>query len=201
MGYFRTGGKRGYRGACIFLLMALGMFLFSACGSDSAEDLVRDVVDIDFDENATINLNELITGKASGSNPENDCNMTSVAAELEKLEDEIDNLEDVDIDDVELNNVRASYRATWVPAEVTTLTCTLTLTGTRSTELEAHAINRSSGNMTFSLTPEQIEVINYYLSNRGEQFTYCLECDNFDAIDTFNVTYQVEFDVTITGNI
>jgi hypothetical protein len=129
------------------------------------------------------------------------CNTTSVAAELAKLEDEIDQLDEVDIDEVELNNVTATYTATWEPAAITTLTCRLTISGNRNTELEATAINSPSGVVSFSLTPEQIEVINYYLANRNESFAYCLECDNDEAIDTYRVTYSVEIGVTITGNI
>lgn len=198
------GEKLSCRMACIFLVMILGMFLFTACGSDSAEDLVRDVVDLDFDEDAEIELDDVTSEKTvdlAASAVVDGCGTTSVAAELAKLEDEIDDLDKVDIDDVELNYVTATYTATWEPVAITTLTCRLTISGTQNTELEATAINRPSGQISLSLTPDQRDVINYYLSNRNEPFDYCLVCDNDDAIDTYRVTYSVEIGVTISGNI
>ena len=43
-------------------------------------------------------------------------------------------------------------------------------------------------------------MINYYLANRGEEFTYCVVCDDTE-IDTYSVTYNVEIGVTIKGDV
>lgn len=196
------------RVASIVFALALGLFLFSACSSDTVQDLVKDVVDIDFDKNADIKLDDVTARKTVEVAPSavsDGCDSTSVSAGLALLEDEIENLDIVDIADVELRYVNASYTATWDPAEVTTLSCSLSITGittpAQTALFEETVINSPSGVISYSLTPEQNDVINFFLTNRDEPFEYCLSCQNADAINSYEVTYSVEIGVTVTGNI
>lgn len=203
-----SGREKKWRVASIFLGLTLGLWLLTACSSDSLQDLAKDVVDIDFDKDAEIKLDDLTAQKTVEVAPSavvDGCDSTSISSELALLEDEIEDLELVDVTNVELRYVDASYTATWDPAEVTTLSCALSITGittpTQTTVIGTTAINSSSDTISYSLTPDQIAVINFFLTNRNEQFEYCLSCENADDINSYNVTYSVEIGVTITGNI
>lgn len=188
---------KGLRGLAVMAVCLLGLAAIVGSSSDDAKDLV----DIDFEENATIELapvtadkNERIAG-AVGDN----CDTTSVNAEIKKLEDDIDDLDKIDVKEVDLRGITVTYLAQWFPAAITTLTCKLTISGDQDTEIAAMAINNPTGTSTLTLTEEQKNVINYYLSNRAKEFTYCVECDNDEFITDYTVTYEVEMDVKIKG--
>ena len=191
--------KKSLRIVLVFSVMMFGMCVLSAC--DSAEDLVKSLVDIDFEKDANIALKEVTAeklGPASIQATGDDCGSISVAQALEDLKAEIEDLDKIDIESVEFKYVNASYKnAEWTPLDGT-LTCRLSITGTQSTEIAETAVSGASGEITVILTDEQINVINHYLTNRNEAFTYCLECD--DTVDSYSVTYAVDINVMIKGN-
>jgi hypothetical protein len=189
--------KPSFRFAYIVSLVVFGMWFLAAC--DSAEDLVKDIVDVDFEEEATITLDATAEKSASATVTAagDDCGTTSVNGALAELD--IDGLDEIDIESVELNYVDASYsNAAWSPA-TETLTCRLTITGTQSTEIAETAVSSASGTIDVSLDQDQIDVINYYLANRDQTFTYCLVCDNENSFDSFSVSYSVDINVTVKG--
>jgi hypothetical protein len=107
----------------------------------------------------------------------------------------------VEIDSIELNGISGTYTATWTPGTVSTFTCSLTITGSQPTITIAEtAINGATGDLSGLLTQEEIDVINYYLSNTSETFTYCVTCDDTE-LTTFSVSYDIELDVNISGSI
>ena len=192
--------KKSLRIVFVFSVMMFGMCVLSAC--DSAEDLVKSLVDIDFEKAANITLKEVTAeklGTASIQAAGDDCGSISVAQALEDLKAEIEDLDLIDIESVELNYVNASYKnASWTPNDGP-LTCRLSITGTQRTEIAETAVSGASGEITVNLTDDQINVINYYLANRNETFNYCLECDG-DTLDSYYVTYAVDINVLIKGN-
>jgi len=183
------------------LLCVILIGLMAIVGSDS--DDAKDLVDIDFDEDTEITLESVTVTKdqfvasALGDN----CATTSVKAELKKLEDDIEDLDQINVKSVVLNYISVNYRANWSPVSVDSLTCRLTISGEENTSIAEMAINNNNkpGIQTFDPTPEQIEVINYYLKNRAKEFTYCVECDNAALIDDYTVTYEADLGVTIKG--
>jgi len=192
--------KRVIKALRRFALLGVILVGFMAIvGSDS--DDAKDLVDIDFEEDATIELAPVTADKnlritsAVGDN----CGMTSVKAEIKKIENDIDDLDQIDIDSVELRYITVSYLAQWIPASITTLTCKLVISGEKNTSIAEMGINNPSGMSTIDLEDAQLEVINYYLSNRAKEFTYCVECDNDELIEEFNVIYTAELGVTIKG--
>ena len=193
----KKGMVQGLRNFAVLGVFLLGLMAIVGSSSDDA----KDVVDIDFEEDATITLPDVTADKnqqivsAVGEN----CNSTSVKNEIEKLEGEIDDLDKIDIDSVELRFITVSYLAEWNPSSIKTLTCKLTINGDQNTEIAEMAINNPSGTSTLDLTDEQESVINYYLSNRSEVFTYCVECENDEFITDYSVTYSVDLGVTIKG--
>jgi len=192
--------KRVIKALRRFALLGVILVGFMAIvGSDS--DDAKDLVDIDFEEDATIELAPVTADKnlritsAVGDN----CGMTSVKAEIKKIENDIDDLDQIDIDSVELSYITVSYLAQWIPDSITTLTCKLVISGEKNTSIAEMGINNPSGMSTIDLEDAQLEVINYYLSNRAKEFTYCVECDNDELIEEFNVIYTAELGVTIKG--
>lgn len=190
---------------CVFSVTVLCLWFLSACDAvkDTAGDIgdvtedVVDIVDGDFEKDFTISLNEITVQKAD---PER-CGTKNVESSLKKLENKIPGLTLLDIDSVSLNYVNASYdNASWTPA-TETLTCRLTITGTQSIEIAETDIDSASGIIDVTLTDEQISVINYYLSNRNEDFTYCLACDDGNTFDAYSVTYSMDLNVLVKGSL
>jgi len=193
----KKGMVQGLRNFAVLGVFLLGLMAIVGSSSDDA----KDVVDIDFEEDATIELAPVTADKneqiasAVGDN----CGTTSVNAEIKKLEDEIDDLDQIDVKSVELKYITVEYLASWFPASIKTLTCKLTISGDQDTEIAEMAINNPSGTSTLTLSDEQKNVINYYLNNRAKEFTYCVECDNDDLITDYTVTYNVDLGVRIKG--
>lgn len=193
----KKGMVQGLRNFAVLGVFLLGLMAIVGSSSDDA----KDVVDIDFEEDATIELAPVTADKneqiasAVGDN----CGTTSVNAEIKKLEDEIDDLDQIDVKSVELKNITVQYLASWFPASIKTLTCKLTISGEQDTEIAEMAINNPSGTSTLTLTEDQENVINYYLNNRGQEFTYCVECDNDEFLTDYTVEYAVDLEVRIEG--
>jgi hypothetical protein len=169
----------------------------------TSEDDAKDIIDIDFNANATFDLEPVTVDRAAVTSIQaagDDCDTLTINEALAAVEDDIEDLDEVDIDDVELQYVEGTYTATWLPEEVTSFSCSLTITGTNSTTIAQTAINGSGGSLDDTLTQEQRDVINYYLTNRGEEFTYCVVCDDTE-ITSYSVTYNVSIGVEIEGTI
>jgi hypothetical protein len=194
----------------IHLIRYLGVFCAIVMGFvtlvGTSGDDVKDALDIDIDENTTIeldpvtvheNINSLVEAAVGDSN----CDVTSIDQALDSVDLDGVDIDDVDIDSIQLNGISGTYTATWTPGTVTSFTCSLTITGSQDTITIAEtAINGASGNLNGLLTAGQIDVINYYLSNTSETFTYCVTCDD-SALSTFSVEYDIELDVNISGSI
>jgi hypothetical protein len=186
----------------IFSVMAFGFIAIVGTSSDDAKDLV----DYEFEKEAEFELPAVVAEKKVSSDnsslfeaEENDCNTTTIQAELNKIEDEIKDLDKIKIKKLTLNYVKVDYTASWTPSTIQDLTCYLVVRGEKSTVLSETAINNPSGSQTLNLTDAQKEVINYYLSNRDKSFEYCVECANADNIDEYTVNYFAEIGVTIKG--
>lgn len=185
----------------ILAVMVLGFIAIVGTSSDDA----KKVVSFDFEKEAefalppvndTKNVSfDMVKSLASGAA----CNTTNIKSELDKIKDEIEDLDKVKIKSVRLEYIWASYTANWSPMAVTDMTCRLVIEGPRSGVFYETAINTTSGSQFISLTDAQKEVINYYLSNRNTDFTYCVECYNHDNISQYSVTYAVDIGVIIKG--
>jgi hypothetical protein len=185
----------------IFSVMAFGFIAIVGTSSDDAKDLV----DYEFETDAEFELPAVVAEKRVSSDmfgllaAGDDCGATTINAELNKIEDEIEDLDKIKIKKVTLDYMKVGYTASWTPSTIRDLTCYLVVRGEKSTVLSETAINNPSGSQTLSLTDAQTEVINYYLSNRDESFEYCVECANADNIDEYTVTYLVDIGVIIKG--
>ena len=107
------GMVKGLRNLALLCIFLMGFMVIVGSDSDDAKDLV----DIDFEEDATITLpavtidNNQRLASALGAN----CGITSVKDEIKKIEDNIDDLDLIDIDSVALRYISVSYQAYWVP--------------------------------------------------------------------------------------
>jgi hypothetical protein len=185
----------------IFSVMAFGFIAIVGTSSDDAKDLVdyEFETDAEFELPAVVAIKRVSSDDPTPSAVGDDCGATTINAELEKIEDEIEDLDKIKIKKVTLDYMKVDYTASWTPSTIRDLTCYLVVRGEKSTVLSETAINNPSGSQTLSLTDAQTEVINYYLSNRDESFEYCVECANADNIDEYTVTYLVDIGVTIKG--
>jgi len=186
------------------VLCAIVMGFMTLVGT--SEDDAKDLVDIDFNANAEFELEPVTVEKVGGASIQatgDDCDTLTINEALAAVEDEIDDLDQVDIENVQLEYVEASYSdASWTPAENMSLSCSLTITGSQDPITIAETvINGASGEIDVALTTDQIEVINHYLRNRNEEFTYCVACDDTGGIDTYTVTYYIDINVSIDGTI
>ena len=197
----KAGPMRALRILGVICALAMGFMTLVGTSEDDAKKAAG--IDTSFDEDAEIELEPVTVEKTAAASIQQageDCNTMTINAALEALEDEIDGLDEVDIESVELDYVSGTYTASWTPAEVTSFTCRLTITGTESTTIAETAVNGADGSIDATLTQDQIDVINYYLANRNETFEYCVECDD-EEIDSYSVTYEVDIGVVIEGEI
>ena len=198
----KAGTFKTLRFLGIFCAIVMGFMTLVGTSEDDA----KDIVDVDFDANATFELDPItvdqsvntLSIQAAG---EANCGSLTINEALAAVEDEIEDLDQVDIDDVELRFVEGTYTANWLPDTVASFSCSLTISGSQPTITIAEtAINGTEGPLNDILTEEQIGVINYYLSNRNEAFSYCVTCDDVE-LDSYSVTYNVDIEVTISGTI
>ena len=96
-----------------------------------------------------------------------------------------------DVDTITLHYVNNNYTASWEGVGAPTdISCTLTITGlttpAQSVTLAATAINGASGSVPFNQA--ELDVINFYLQNRTEQFEYCYTCTSTEDITDYEVT-------------
>lgn len=185
----------------IFSVMAFGFIAIVGTSSDDAKKLV----DYEFEKDAEFELPAVVAEKRVSSDnytPSaigDDCGATTIKIELDKIKDDIKDLDKIKIKKVTLDYMKVDYTASWTPSTIRDLTCYLKIYGPKSAVVSETAINNPSGSQTLTLTDAQTEVINYYLSNRNESFEYCVECVNADNIYEYTVTYLVDIGVTIKG--
>lgn len=189
-----------FRVVSVLCVLAMGFITLVGTSSDD----VADALNIDFDEDATMTLDSVTADEnantgATAALGDSNCDATSINQALNSVDiDEFD-IGDAEIDSVELSAIAGTYTATWTPDTVTEFTCSVTITGSQPTITIAEtAINGDSGDLSGLLTQEEIDVINFYLSNRSEEFTYCVTCTDTE-LDTYSVTFDIEIDVTIEG--
>jgi microcystin-dependent protein len=185
----------------IFCAIAMGFVTLVGTSEDDATNAVG--VDDSVEANADLTLDPVTVEKVGTTSimaAGDDCNTISINSALEAVKDDIENYDNLDINSVELRYVSGSYTASWLPAEVTSFSCSLTITGEQSTTIAATAINNASGNLDSTLSQAQIDVINHYLNNRSEEFTYCVVCDDVE-LDSYSVTYEVEIGVKVKGDV
>ncbi|RLB97498.1 MAG: hypothetical protein DRH90_23285 [Deltaproteobacteria bacterium] len=203
----RAGVLKYLRYLGIFCALTMGFFSIVA----TSEDDVEDALDLTFDKDFDLTVEEITVDKTTE---------TTAAEVFEECElgltvnDGIANLEDADVPDMDIDNVtlnafEARYKdATWDPGNET-LTCEVSLTqvggdGTNDITVGPITITQSSATWSpwITITPADVSAINYYLQNRDAAFDLCVECDdNASAIDTFSVTFEVNFDVNIEGSL
>jgi hypothetical protein len=175
------------------------MTLVGTSGEDAA-----DALNIDFDEDASMSLNsvtvnESINTLVDTAIGDSNCSTTSIDDALDSVDIDGIDIGNAEIDSIELNGISGTYTATWTPGSVASFTCSLTITGSQpAITIAETAINGATGDLSDLLTPNQRDVINFYLSNTGEEFTYCVTCTDTE-LDTFSVTYDIELDVSISG--
>lgn len=185
----------------IFSVMAFGFIAIVGTSSDDAKKLV----DYEFEKDAEFELPAVVAEKRVSSDNSSpfaagdDCDATTINAELDKIKDDIKDLDKIKIKKVTLDYMKVNYTASWTPSTIRDLTCYLVVYGPENAVFSETAINNPSGSQTLTLTDAQTEVINYYLSNRDESFEYCVECANADSIDEYTVTYLVDIGVIIKG--
>lgn len=196
----KSGKFKVLRFIGVFCAIIMGFMTLVGTSEDDADD----IIDIDFDAEAEVELDPVTVTQASGASIQiagSDCGTISINGALEELEDEIENLDEVDIDSVDFDYISGTYSdVQWTPNPPATITCSLTITGTQSTTIAETVINGSDGNIDNTLTPDQIAVLNYYLDNRNEEFTYCVTCTDTE-LTTYSVTYNVDIGIIIEGTI
>jgi hypothetical protein len=200
----KAGSIKMLRVLAIGCAIAMGFMTLVGTSEDDATDALG--IDDSFNETAEFELDPVTVEKpgvlpASILAAGDECNTMTIDAALDAVKDDIEDLDKVDIKSVKLNNVQGSYTADWLPL-TKTFSCSLTITGSQDPITIAETVvNGLEGTIDdTTLTQAQIDVINYYLANRSEEFTYCLVCDDTD-IESYTVTYNVEIGVTIKGDI
>ena len=184
------------------VLCVLAMGFMTLVGTSS--DDVADALDIDFEEDGTMSLSSVTVDENTNTLSatavgDPNCNTTSINQALDSVDIDGFDLDSAEIDSVELNGISGTYTATWTPGSVISFTCSLAISGSQETITIAETvINAASGNLDNLLTQDEIDVINYYLSHRGDEFTYCVTCSDA-GLDTFTVDYDIDIDVTISG--
>lgn len=200
----KAGAFKMLRIIGIFCAIVMGFVTLVGTSESDVKDAAG--IDTSFEKDADIELEPVTVEKSTNGlsiqAAGDDCDTMTIDDALTALENDIENLDQVNIDEIELLYVHGNYTASWSPEDVTSFTCSLTIAGTQSTTIAETAINSTSANQTIddTLTQAQIDVINFYLANTDEPFTYCVVCDDTD-IDSYNVTYNVEIGVTIKGEI
>jgi hypothetical protein len=198
----KTGTFRILRIIGVFCAIGMGFMTLVGTSEDDATNAIG--VDDSFNETATFELEPVTVEKVGATSimaAGDDCNAMTINDALDAVKDDIKDFDKLDISSVKLEYVHGNYTATWEPGTVTSFTCSLTITGSQDPITIAEtAINGSAGTIDDTLTQAQIDVINYYLAHRSEEFTYCLVCDDTD-IDSYSVTYDVEIGVRIKGDI
>ena len=202
----RTGTLRLLRIIGVFCALTMGFLTLVGTSEDDATNALG--IDDSVEEDADVQLDPVTVEKTSGIESlaaGDNCNTLSINDALESVKDQIEDFDNIDIDSVKLQYVQGTYtNANWTPVDITSLTCSLTISGSQPTITIAEtAVNKGSGDLTVEeLTTEQREAINHYLANRNETFTYCVECsEGEDSFDTYSVTYNVEIGVTIKGDV
>lgn len=183
----------------IATLLTLTMAVLIGCDlEDEVKDEVEDSDANDYEDSADIELDPL-TVSTDNQKALESCGQTSVNIELEKAGVDLDQ---ITINEVDLLYVKAMYSdASWLPADIATLTCSLTINGTMSATLTETAVNNGSDGtwQELSLTQEQADAVTYYLDNPDEVFNYCVSCS--DEPDSGSFLYWINIGVNVQGEV
>jgi hypothetical protein len=108
-----------------------------------------------------------------------------------------------DIDTITLEYASSNYTVSWEPiaGTPTDISCWLTITGlttpAQSVTLAATALNGATGSVDLNAT--ELEVVNFYLQNRTEQFEYCYTCTSTEGITDYTANFTFEIGITVSG--
>jgi len=171
-------------------------------GCDAIKDEVEDSVDKDFEEDSTFGLEITVTEESDDPEPAGmECGLTTVNEQLAMHDIDTG---DVDIDDIELNLISAQYRAQWDPPGGTVTNCGVGVwSGGYTGAIFEHDPN---GDWVWTEVDiagdlgQAVEALNYALDHRDADLYYCAWC-NDDGVDTYTVEYEVDIEVTVTGEI
>ncbi|MBT8352613.1 MAG: hypothetical protein KJO26_15450 [Deltaproteobacteria bacterium] len=195
----KAGKFKMIRFLCVFCAILFGFLTLVGTSEDDADD----IVDIDFDTDADLELDSITVNESVNTLSsilaagDANCGTTTINDALEAAN--IDDLDEVDIDSVTLNGASGTYTANWTPGTVTTFSCSATVSGSQADiTVDETAINGSEG--TIVVSTDNLSALEYYLNNRDETFTYCVTCTDTE-LDTFSVTYDITLDVNIEGTI
>jgi len=201
-------------------ILLLSTCIMIGCSDDDIQELVADVVDIDFNETATLQLDALSVsqteqqGQVVAMALAADCPVTSINTEISNLDfGDVDvNINNLTINSITLNSLSATYVADWDTEVASSLNCELTVT--RVTDVASETLDEtykatvdvvinttSSGPDTVNVDTDDLAVINYFFTNRGEYFKYCMECDASEGAPAFSVDYTLVASVTVDGEI
>jgi len=194
----KAGKFNMIRFLCVFCAIIMGFMVLVGTSEDDADD----IVDIEFDTDADLELDSITVTEAVNTlsimaTGDANCGTTSINGALDAAN--IDDLDEVDIDSVDLISASGTYTAVWEPGTVTSFSCSATVSGSQADiVIDETAINAASGSITVST--ENLDALEYYLNNRNETFTYCVTCDDIE-LDSFSVTYDIVLEVNIEGTI
>jgi len=170
---------------------------------DEVKDKAEDEGMNEFEDSAEFELEPLTVGPGdANAKALHTCGDTSVNSELEKADIDPN---DITINEIDLLYVQARYSdASWLPEDITTLTCSLYLgpkAGSQgpSVTMSETAVNNGSNGAweDLTLTDEAVNAVNYYLSHPDEVFEYCVDCT--DEPDSGFFRYWVNIGVNVEG--
>jgi hypothetical protein len=187
---------------CILCAIGMGFMTLVGTSEDDATDAAG--IDDSFEGDVDMSLDPVTASKSStlSIQADNDCKTITINEALEAVKDQIENYDKLDIKSVKLDYVGGSYTdATWTPLSVPSFGCQLDITGALGNiSVAEKTVNGGSGTLDTVLEQADIDVINDYLDNRNEPFTYCLVCTDAE-LDTYSVTYNVDIGVTVKGDV
>ncbi|MBZ0271396.1 hypothetical protein K8I61_05125 [bacterium] len=194
----------------LMFLLAIVAALAIGFGACDVEDAVKDQADTGFDEEEDLELEPIVVGDEGDEKAVQDdavCGQTSVNAALqEALGDDFD---DVSIDDVELISVKFRYKnVDWDDDAVDEIQCQLFLCSDEFDNCDDWAdaliadFPVSKGDKEYSeadLEEGTLTFVNYYLTNRDEEFRYCIY-DEAPPLGFFGEFY-IEIRVRTKGEV
>lgn len=197
-----------FRYLAIFCAITMGFFSIVA----TSEDDVKDALNITFDEDFDLTMDEITVDKGDPAPADafEDCALGySVAQALADLNNA--DVDSADIDSVSLNSLAYKYsNGTWPIAGGGTVTCTVSMTqvdrsgdpqDTTFADIEIDEENEAWTGLP-SPTTENINVVGYYLTNKGEAFDICIVCDEVGGpTDDFAVAMQIKMNVNVRGEL
>ena len=199
----KTGTLKTLRILGILCAVAMGFMTLVGTSEDDATDAAG--IDDSVEAEADLSLDPVTASKTSSLSIQangDECKTITVKEALDEVKDQIDNYDKLDIKSVKLQYLGGTYSdASWTPADVLSFGCQLDITGSLgSISVAEKTVNGGSGTLDAVLEQADIDVINEYLANRNEPFTYCLVCTDAE-LDSYSVTYNVDIGVIVKGDV